>query len=82
MSGTSAHDVISAYLAGLGADDPGRRADLVISELERCGLIVAPKVPTPEMLAKGCEAGLSLEALLDDTRFSTELAIYTAMIEA
>lgn len=39
-----------------------------------------PKVPSAEMLSSGCLAGLSFGALTDDARFSTERAIWTAML--
>lgn len=42
---------------------------------------LVPKVPTPQMLEEGCKAGLDLTCLLDDTRFSTEIAIYGAMLK-
>jgi hypothetical protein len=41
---------------------------------------LVPVEPTNEMLFKGCEAGLSTGVLLDDTRFSCEMAVWKAML--
>lgn len=41
---------------------------------------LVPKEPTQEMLAAGCEAGLDISVLLDDTRYSTDRACYLAML--
>lgn len=42
---------------------------------------LVPKEPTGQMLAFGCEAGLSVESLIDNTRFSSERAMWKAMLE-
>ncbi len=41
-----------------------------------------PQEPTEEMLKAGCEAGISMQVLLDDTPYATDLAVYKAMFEA
>jgi hypothetical protein len=42
---------------------------------------LVPLTPTPQMLERGCAAGLSTGVLLDDTRFSCEIAVWAAMLE-
>lgn len=46
------------------------------------GWKLVPEEPTPDMLLKGCQAGLSLDALLDDGRFACERRQYAAMLAA
>lgn len=46
------------------------------------GWVMVPREPTQEMLLKGCEAGLALDALLDDGRFACERRQYAAMLAA
>jgi hypothetical protein len=46
------------------------------------GWQLVPVEPTPEMLRKGCEAGLSMDALLDDGRFACERRQWGAMLAA
>jgi len=41
-----------------------------------------PQEPTEEMLKAGCEAGISMEVLQDDTPYATDLAVYKAMFNA
>lgn len=43
---------------------------------------LVPIEPTEEMLKAACEAALSTEVLLDDTRFSCDRAGYAAAIAA
>lgn len=42
---------------------------------------LVPTDPPAEMLAVMCESGLSFESLIDDTRFSSETAIWKAGLE-
>lgn len=42
---------------------------------------LVPIEPSQEMLNAGCEAGLAIEVLMDDTPFSCDRAVYQAMVE-
>lgn len=44
------------------------------------GYALVPLEPTEEMLKAGCETGLDINTLMDDAIFSTDKAVYKAMI--
>lgn len=46
------------------------------------GYALVPIEPTEAMLKAGCEAGLDIHALMDDELFSTDKAVYKAMIKS
>lgn len=50
--------------------------------VQREGWVSVPIEPTEEMLRAGCEAGLDFKTLMDDTPYSTDLAVYKAMLQA
>lgn len=50
--------------------------------VQREGWVSVPIEPTREMLMAGCEAGLDIKTLMDDEPFSTDKAVYKAMINA
>ena len=41
---------------------------------------IVPIEPTEEMLSAGCEAGLDISTLIDDTRFACDRAVWDAML--
>lgn len=78
---------LAPHLAGKG--DPTRSIILTPHQAEALlklllskkeGFQLVPREPTFEMLSSGCRAGLDVGVLMDDTRFSCEMAVWKAML--